>query len=448
MHPPPIPAPASRTSAAPSPPPPTASPDRSHPARVKGRRPTSAGSPRPRPRNHPNRSRLLVRPTRTRLEETTPNRAGQARSRRAVGRGLAGRAPTRAQRALRASCLRRWWAHRAVPPRLEHENGAGSSTRCRRRAGRRRALSIPSRPQGIDLRPPHTAVCDPSVQQQDGAETLAETPWLTHCTSQPLTRSQATVSTPHVTFPNTLAAEKASCRAVSLSAVARPRHFALARRAVGAGRDGHGVTPLELLFDLVFVFGVHAGHDRPVGRSDLERARAGPADPRRALVGVGGLRLVDEHRRSRRGRGAGGDAGGDGGDVRRGARRPRRVRQSRCPVRGCVPDRERHAPHAVCARGARRSRSAGGDPADRARRPSSAALSSSPRGSSTAGSSPCSGWPRSSSACSGRSSRHQRLARAAGALRRAARADRDHRDRRVPDRDRLRGDETPGSTPA
>ena len=36
--------------------------------------------------------------------------------------------------------------------------------------------------------------------------------------------------------------------------------------------------------------------------------------------------------------------------------------------------------------------------------PSPARLSSSPRGSSTAGSGPCSGWPRSPSACSGRSS--------------------------------------------
>jgi hypothetical protein len=33
------------------------------------------------------------------------------------------------------------------------------------------------------LGPPHTTVRDPSVQQENAAETLAENPLLTHCTS-------------------------------------------------------------------------------------------------------------------------------------------------------------------------------------------------------------------------------------------------------------------------
>jgi hypothetical protein len=59
------------------------------------------------------------------------------------------------------------------------------------------------------------------------------------------------------------------------------------------------VTSFELFFDLVFVFGftqvTTVLSDDPT-RSGLAH---GPADPRRALVGVGGLRLADQHRQSR-----------------------------------------------------------------------------------------------------------------------------------------------------
>ena len=136
----------------------------------------------------------------------------------------------------------------------------------------------------------------------------------------------------------------------------------------------------------------------------------------------------------------GGDAGCDGGDVRRRAGRSRGVRPPRRRLRGRLPDRERHVPHAVRARSTRRPRSAGGDPAERS------------LGPRRRGADHRRGVRRrraQADALAGRARRrlvraaprrHERLARAAGALRRASRADRDHRDRRVLGRHRPRGE--------
>jgi hypothetical protein len=144
--------------------------------------------------------------------------------------------------------------------------------------------------------------------------------------------------------------------------------------------------------------------------------------------------------------GEGRGVGCDGGDVRRRAGGPRRLRPPRCRFRGCLPDRERHAPHAVHARSAGRPRPAGGDPADRShdtrrhrshhrrgvrpQRASADALAGRRRPVRTA--------PRWDA----------RLARATSALHRTSRADRDHRHRRVSDRHRARGERAPGSARA
>ena len=59
----------------------------------------------------------------------------------------------------------------------------------------------------------------------------------------------------------------------------------------------HRITPLELFFDLVFVFAFTQATAVFVGRPDLGAGWARAADPRRALVGVGVVCLADEHRR-------------------------------------------------------------------------------------------------------------------------------------------------------
>ena len=138
--------------------------------------------------------------------------------------------------------------------------------------------------------------------------------------------------------------------------------------------------------------------------------------------------------------GVGGDAGCDGGDVRRRAGRPRCVRRARCRVRGCLPDRERHASHAVRAR----ERAATRDLL-------AAILRIAPWALAGAALIIAAGFvdgAAQADALAGRARRRafsgrsltglERLARATGALRRASRADRDHRDRRVPGRHRPR----------
>ena len=115
----------------------------------------------------------------------------------------------------------------------------------------------------------------------------------------------------------------------------------------GPAAAEHRVTPLELFFDLVFVFGLTEVTtflaDDPTWHGLCSRA----APARSALVVMGGLCVADEHHRRGRGRPIGGNAGRDGGDVRRGARRPDRVQQPRPPVRSRLPDRQSHAHSAL-----------------------------------------------------------------------------------------------------
>ena len=73
---------------------------------------------------------------------------------------------------------------------------------------------------------------------------------------------------------------------------------------------------------------VHAGHGADQRRPDLGGTRERPRRARRPLVGVGRVRLADEHRRCRRGRGPSRRLRRDDGDARRVARRAGRVRQT------------------------------------------------------------------------------------------------------------------------
>ena len=87
------------------------------------------------------------------------------------------------------------------------------------------------------------------------------------------------------------------------------------------------VTPLELFFDLVFVLAHHAVHGADGARADWDGLGEGPARARRAVVGVGRLRLADQRRGPRGGRGPARDVRGDGGDARGGAVRAGGVRR-------------------------------------------------------------------------------------------------------------------------
>ena len=77
----------------------------------------------------------------------------------------------------------------------------------------------------------------------------------------------------------------------------------------------------------------HAGDRLRRRRPDLGRARRGPARARRALVGVGRVRLADEHDQPRGGRGADRDVRRDGRDAGRLARGAGRLRRRRAPLR-------------------------------------------------------------------------------------------------------------------
>ena len=134
----------------------------------------------------------------------------------------------------------------------------------------------------------------------------------------------------------------------------------------------HQVTPLELFFDLTFVFAMTQVTamlaDDPTWRGRPPRdARA-----RGALVGLERLRLADERDRRRRGRRAAGHARGDGRHVRRRAVRAGRVRRRRPLLRRRLPPRQAAASRPLRCRRARRPRPPGCDSpvcADRGRRP-------------------------------------------------------------------------------
>ena len=82
-------------------------------------------------------------------------------------------------------------------------------------------------------------------------------------------------------------------------------------------------------------------HGADGARADLGGPREGAARARRPVVGVGRLRLADQRRRPRGGRGAAGDVRRDGGAARRRALRARGVRRlgaavRRAPTRSCA----------------------------------------------------------------------------------------------------------------
>ena len=58
----------------------------------------------------------------------------------------------------------------------------------------RRKNAIPRLPQGLDLRSPHTTVGDPRVQQEHGAETVAESRLFLHCVTSRDSTTTATAS--------------------------------------------------------------------------------------------------------------------------------------------------------------------------------------------------------------------------------------------------------------
>ena len=94
-------------------------------------------------------------------------------------------------------------------------------------------------------------------------------------------------------------------------------------------REGERVTPLELFFDLVFVLALTQCTALMAHEPDVGRPRAGAARARRAVVVVGRLRVADERRRPRGGRGAARDVRRDGGAARRRAVRAGGVRRRR-----------------------------------------------------------------------------------------------------------------------
>ena len=107
-------------------------------------------------------------------------------------------------------------------------------------------------------------------------------------------------------------------------------------------REGHGVTTLELFFDLVFVFAItqvtalHGRRPRLAGRAP----RAGA--PRAAVVRLVQLRLAGQPGARRRGRRPGGRDRRHGGDVPRRARHPGGVGATRAAAsarRWCWPAR-------------------------------------------------------------------------------------------------------------
>ena len=210
-------------------------------------------------------------------------------------------------------------------------------------------------------------------------------------------------------------------------------------------RDTERVMPLELFFDLVFVLAITQCTALMADDPTWEGCQG--------LLVLGvlwwawvGLRVADQRRRPGGGRRAAHDVRRDGRVARRRARRPRGVRRRRAALRvayGVV--RAAHIALFVIAAGttprsASRSRPRGHGGRRRAARR---------RASSTAARRGAVG--RRARARHGRAVllRLRGLAPRAGPLRRAARADRDHRPRRVDRRDRRRRGiaSTPASSP-
>ena len=106
-------------------------------------------------------------------------------------------------------------------------------------------------------------------------------------------------------------------------------------------RSEDRVTPLELFFDLVFVLAHHPVHGADGRQPDLGRAREGAARARRAVVGVGRLRLAHQRGRPRGGRRA----------ASRCSPRWPRCSSSRCACREASATRRccSRAPTASCA---------------------------------------------------------------------------------------------------
>ena len=105
----------------------------------------------------------------------------------------------------------------------------------------------------------------------------------------------------------------------------------MSEAAVELERNEHQVTPLELFFDLVFVFAITQVTSLLARDPTWGGVLRGSLVLGGDLVGLDRLRVADEHARRRRGRRAAGDARGDGGDARRRAgRRRARSATTRC----------------------------------------------------------------------------------------------------------------------
>ena len=220
-----------------------------------------------------------------------------------------------------------------------------------------------------------------------------------------------------------------------VSAAARPRTPRLAATL----RDKESVTPLELFFDLVFVLALTQCTALMADEPTWEGAREGDARARGAVVVVERLRVADEPRRPRGGRRPDRDVRRDGAPSCRRAVRARGVRRLGAAVRARLRRRADRAHRAVRDRQPRRP-----EPAHVGDRRSRSA-------------------PRSASACSSGASFADGALQGAiwgvailldyggpyffgvegwrmmpEPLRRALRADRDHRARRVDRRDRRR----------
>ena len=100
-----------------------------------------------------------------------------------------------------------------------------------------------------------------------------------------------------------------------------------ARGRAPARSSSEQVTPLELFFDLVFVFAFTQVTGADGRAPDLGGPRPGDAGAGRGLVGMGRLRLADQRPAPRRRDRAGRAAGGDGRDADRGAGGPAGVRR-------------------------------------------------------------------------------------------------------------------------
>ena len=211
---------------------------------------------------------------------------------------------------------------------------------------------------------------------------------------------------------------------------------AAAQRRAARGRAGHAARALLRPRLRARDHAVHRADVRP---ADLGRAGPGPAGAGRPLVGVGRLRVADERRRSRGGRGPHRDVRRDGGAPGRLALRARAPSATRALLFACAYAAVRVAHIALFMLASR------DDPALRssvlgARRQHGVAVAllvgaSFADGRRAGG--PLAARPRCST-WAGPTSSAPRAGARPGPLRRATRADRHHRARRVDRRDRRR----------